>query len=91
MKVIFLEDVPNVAKAGEVREVTDGYGRNYLLPKKLALVSQPGIVATVKPLLEKNHNQLTVEVASLTTVDARVGSPWTVIAMNEQCAVDLPR
>jgi large subunit ribosomal protein L9 len=48
MKVIFLEDVPNVAKAGDTKEVADGYGRNFLLPKKLALVSKPGAVASVK-------------------------------------------
>jgi large subunit ribosomal protein L9 len=48
MKVIFLEDVPNVAKAGDTKEVADGYGRNYLLPKKLALVSKPGAIASVK-------------------------------------------
>jgi large subunit ribosomal protein L9 len=52
MKVIFLEDVPNVAKAGEIKDVADGYGRNYLLPKKLALVSRPGAVATVKAQIE---------------------------------------
>jgi large subunit ribosomal protein L9 len=52
MKVIFLEDVPNVAKAGDVKEVADGYGRNYLLPKKLALVSKPGAIASVKAQIE---------------------------------------
>jgi large subunit ribosomal protein L9 len=52
MKVIFLEDVKNVAKAGDVKEVADGYGRNYLLPKKLALVSKPGAVALVKGQIE---------------------------------------
>jgi large subunit ribosomal protein L9 len=52
MKVIFLEDVPNVAKAGEIKEVADGYGRNYLLPKKLAMLSQPGAVAMVKAQIE---------------------------------------
>jgi large subunit ribosomal protein L9 len=52
MKVIFLEDVPNVAKAGEIKEVADGYGRNYLLPKKLALISKPGAVAAVKAQIE---------------------------------------
>jgi large subunit ribosomal protein L9 len=52
MKVIFLEDVKNVAKAGDVKEVADGYGRNYLLPKKLALVSRPGAVALVKGQIE---------------------------------------
>ncbi|MBI2831667.1 MAG: 50S ribosomal protein L9 [Chloroflexi bacterium] len=36
MKVIFMQDVKNVARAGEIKDVADGYGRNYLLPKKLA-------------------------------------------------------
>ncbi|MDP2916926.1 MAG: bL9 family ribosomal protein, partial [Dehalococcoidia bacterium] len=40
MKVVFLQDVPNVAKAGDVKEVATGYGRNYLLPKKLAVLSK---------------------------------------------------
>ena len=37
MKVVFLEDVPNVAKAGDIKEVADGYSRNYLIPRKLAV------------------------------------------------------
>ena len=36
MKVVFMEDVPNVGKAGQIKEVADGYGKNYLLPRKLA-------------------------------------------------------
>ena len=40
MKVIFLKDVPNVAKAGEAKEVNDGYARNFLFPKKLAALAQ---------------------------------------------------
>ncbi len=37
MKVIFVEDVSKVARAGEIKEVADGYGRNFLIPQKLAL------------------------------------------------------
>jgi large subunit ribosomal protein L9 len=40
MKVIFLKDVSNVAKAGEAKEVNDGYARNFLIPKKLAALAQ---------------------------------------------------
>ena len=36
MKVLFLQDVPNVARAGEIKQVSDGYAMNFLLPKKLA-------------------------------------------------------
>jgi large subunit ribosomal protein L9 len=44
MRVIFLEDIPNVARTGEVKEVKSGYARNYLLPKRLA------VAATAKEL-----------------------------------------
>ncbi len=39
MKVIFTEDVPNVARSGDVKEVADGFGRNYLIPRKLAVMA----------------------------------------------------
>ena len=47
MKVIFLEDVPNVARAGEVKQVADGYGRNFLIPKKLALLATPSAISSI--------------------------------------------
>lgn len=39
MKVVFIEDVPNVAEVGEIKDVADGYGRNYLIPRKLAVLA----------------------------------------------------
>lgn len=39
MKVILLSDVKKVGKKGEVVEVSDGYGRNFLLNKKLAVLA----------------------------------------------------
>lgn len=42
MKVILLEDVSKVGRRGEVRDVSDGYARNFLLPKKLALGATAG-------------------------------------------------
>jgi large subunit ribosomal protein L9 len=44
MHVIFLQDVPNQAHAGEIKRVADGYARNYLLPKGLAQVATPEIL-----------------------------------------------
>ena len=43
MEVIFTQDVPNKARAGEVRNVPDGYARNYLLPQGLAVMSTPEV------------------------------------------------
>lgn len=37
MKVILMADVKGQGKKGELKEVSDGYGRNYLLPRKLAV------------------------------------------------------
>lgn len=36
MKVILLQDVKSLGKKGEIVETAEGYGRNYLLPRKLA-------------------------------------------------------
>ena len=42
MKIILLDDVPKLGRRGEVRDVSDGYARNFLIPKKLALTATAG-------------------------------------------------
>jgi large subunit ribosomal protein L9 len=42
MKVILLDDVQKVGRRGEVRDVSDGFARNFLIPKKLALNATQG-------------------------------------------------
>lgn len=42
MKVILLDDVAKVGRRGDVRDVSDGYARNFLIPKKLALSASEG-------------------------------------------------
>jgi large subunit ribosomal protein L9 len=53
VKVVFIEDVPDVALAGETKEVADGYGRNYLLPKKLAVIANSGASNIVKAKMKQ--------------------------------------
>src|SRR5438067_531222 len=45
MKVILRADVDNVGKKGDILDVADGFARNYLVPKGLALRAAPGAVA----------------------------------------------
>lgn len=52
MKVVFLEDVSNVAKAGEMKEVANGYARNFLIPKKLAMLASSSAASTIKAQLK---------------------------------------
>jgi large subunit ribosomal protein L9 len=48
MKVVFLQDVERVARAGEIKDVADGYGRNYLIPQKLAVPANARSMAAVE-------------------------------------------
>jgi large subunit ribosomal protein L9 len=53
MKVVLLEDLPGRGKAGEIKEVSKGYARNFLLPRGLALVATPTVIKQVESNLEK--------------------------------------
>jgi large subunit ribosomal protein L9 len=55
MQVILLEDVPSLGKAGDQVKVSDGYGRNYLVPQKKA------ILATEKSLKTLEHQKRLVQ------------------------------
>lgn len=48
MKVILLQDVKGKGKKGQLLEVSDGYARNYMLPRKLAIEATPDAINTVK-------------------------------------------
>ena len=52
MKVILQEDVKKVGSKGEVVEVSDGYGRNYLLPRKLAVEANAANLNSAKAKAE---------------------------------------
>ena len=51
MKVILLQDVKKLGNTGELKEVSDGYGRNFLIPNGLAMEATP---TKIKELNEKN-------------------------------------
>ena len=53
MKVILLADVPKVGKKGEIKDVADGYARNYLLKRNLAVQESEGS----KKVLEKQKEE----------------------------------
>ena len=65
MKVIFIEDVPKVARVGQTRIVADGYARNYLLPRKLAVVADSQVAAAMESQLKKKIQQRELEEAEM--------------------------
>ncbi|GHU80797.1 50S ribosomal protein L9 [Clostridia bacterium] len=48
MKVIFLEDVPGTGKKDQISTVSDGYARNFLLPRKLAREATPDALNAIQ-------------------------------------------
>ena len=48
MKVILLQDVKGKGKKGQMLEISDGYARNFLLPKKLAMEATPDAINTMR-------------------------------------------
>ena len=48
MKVILLQDVRGKGKKGQMLEVSDGYARNYMLPRKIAMEATPDAVNTMR-------------------------------------------
>ncbi|HET7577828.1 MAG TPA: 50S ribosomal protein L9 [Bacillales bacterium] len=57
MKVIFLKDVKGKGKQGEVKNVSDGYARNYLFPKKLAEEATSGNLNALKVQQKKERQK----------------------------------
>jgi len=53
MKVVLLENLPGRGKAGEIKEVSKGYAKNFLLPRGLALVATPTVIKQVESRLER--------------------------------------
>jgi large subunit ribosomal protein L9 len=53
MKVVLLEDIQGTGRAGEIKEVSKGYAKNFLLPRGLALVATSAVIKQVESRLEK--------------------------------------
>lgn len=58
MKVILLQDVDGLGKAGELKDVANGYARNFLLPKKLAAGATPQLLANYQQRIAAEQRRL---------------------------------
>ena len=61
MKVVLLEDIAGKGKAGEIREVSKGYAKNFLLPRGLALIATPSVMKQVELRLEREKLEESVD------------------------------
>ncbi len=68
MKVLLLKDIYKLGRAGDVKKVADGYGRNYLLPQGLAALATPGMLKQTERIrgqAEKERNRLNIEMGAI--------------------------
>ena len=75
MKIILREDVEKLGKAGEVVKVKDGYGRNYLIPRQLA------VLANVRNMKALDHDRRTIETRAKKTKKATEATAATLSAV----------
>src|SRR5512140_1354703 len=60
MKVLLIKDVYKLGRAGDVKKVADGYGRNFLLPQAMAVLATPGAMSTAERIRAKAAERRTV-------------------------------
>lgn len=68
MKVLLIEDVDNLGYAGDVKNVANGYGRNYLIPQKMAVIATTGALRqsdTIRKVAEKRRAQETSDAQAI--------------------------
>jgi len=62
MKVLLIKDVKSLGKAGEIKEVKDGYGQNFLINKGLAKLATPDVVENWKAEQARQEKELKEEI-----------------------------
>ncbi|PJE58209.1 MAG: 50S ribosomal protein L9 [Candidatus Portnoybacteria bacterium CG10_big_fil_rev_8_21_14_0_10_36_7] len=68
MKVILLKDVINIGKKNDIKDVADGYGRNFLIKKRLAMVATEDTIKSVLKMKEKQAKQAELELEKYQTL-----------------------
>ena len=60
MKVLLIKDVYKLGRAGDVKKVADGYGRNFLIPQGMAVLATPGAMKTAERIRSKAAERRTI-------------------------------
>jgi len=63
MKVILLADVPKLGRKNDIKEVADGYARNFLIPKNIAILATPEKIKEIERLKQQEEMKKRQELA----------------------------
>ena len=81
MKVMLTKDVDSLGRAGDVKDVADGYGRNFLIPRKLAVPAHRGIDAEAKRLREATSRRETKDREEAQALADEIGNKTVVLRL----------
>ncbi|MFQ5964843.1 MAG: 50S ribosomal protein L9 [Candidatus Scalinduaceae bacterium] len=65
MRILLVKEIQKLGKIGDIVNVANGYARNYLLPKKFAIIATPGSIEQAKLLRKKQEEKLKDEIEKL--------------------------
>ena len=80
MKVVFLADVKGQGKKDQIKEVSDGYARNFLLPKGLAAVADAKVMNEIKNREASKQHKIDVERAEAKAIADKLSKITVKIA-----------
>lgn len=84
MKVILLQDINSLGKSGEVKEVSDGYARNFLLPKKLVQIATPQSIKDIKVKRNEERQKEQADLKRLQKIAQKLKDKKLIILAKEK-------
>ncbi len=82
MKLILNSDVTKLGRKGDVVDVTKGYARNYLIPKKLAIIATDSNIAIAEKIQEKRKAEITENKELAESIKLALADAHLVISQN---------
>jgi large subunit ribosomal protein L9 len=74
MQVLLLEDVDNLGYAGDIKKVADGFGRNYLLPQRLAVLATPGALKQAETIRKAGEKRRAREMEDARAIAGQIAN-----------------
>lgn len=79
MKLILLQNIKNIGKAGDIKDVSDGYARNFLLPKKLAEAATTSTIAKAQAANVRKSLQEKEELEKIQTLADKISGKKIIL------------